>query len=83
MSNDEVRTVENASVTRTRVSSDVNYTFVLCAEQVGGEKCGRTVDVVENDDGLAEKIVKKSVKDRAKGTYECPNGHNGKLEIAE
>lgn len=83
MSNDGLKAVENASVTRRRVSSDVDYTFVLCAEQVDGEECGRTVDVVENDDGLAEKIVKKSVKDRPKGTYECPNGHNGKLRVAE
>lgn len=67
---------ESAEIKHIVLPKKLEMTYIVCSE------CGVEVDKVENDDGLAEKIVAKNVPDRDKKTYECRNGHNKGLEIA-
>lgn len=87
MPKESSKVAETSQVTQIVVSSRPSFTYIICAETFDGpegeEKCSVTVDVVENDDGLAEEIVNKTVKDRDSDTYVCSRGHDGKLEIAE
>lgn len=77
MANQSSEVRESASVVR-RTVGPLPKIRIVCSE------CGGEVDIVETNDPnepLVEQILNKSVKNRNKSTYECPNGHNEGLEV--